>query len=234
MAGIDAPSQDLTTRIQATRKKLILSGDIEPHRPGERMLHGRAPGAALDIEQVSRAADLRQRRTGRTEVVEMDLTDYTGTQPGTKELIDAADADEPFAVGEEPDADGNDTFDLGDEPGTVDEDEPELDDEPDEPELGPVALDVSSETELLLLLDIAEQGRADAERRHEELLERLDGIGAGLIALANGLADQIDAYAIKADPQNAAAEPVPTPPPTIEHTLSGWARFWRALGFRVS
>ena len=58
-------------------------------------------------------------------VVEMDMTDYTGTQPGTKEALAAADADEPFAVGEEAEPE----FDLGDGPQRV---EDLLDDEPED------------------------------------------------------------------------------------------------------
>lgn len=198
--GIDAPSSDLTARIQATRKRLILSGDIEPMKPGERLIHGRQPGAAaiLDVDAVSRAADLRARRAGTADtVVEMDMTDYTGTQPGTKELLEAADADEPFALGEEtPEAEvapeQEDVFNLGGESEPSRPTEPELEVEP----------------ERIQAVVHREETFAD---QFEQVREQLAGIEAALVLIAREFSARLDEILETVK----ARETIVLPPPPV-------------------
>jgi len=180
--GLDAESQDLTARIQAKRRALVLAGEVDPHKPGERVIHGRQPGAADNLEGVgvgrsAQAAEARGRRSFRGSaeaagvVVEMDYTDYTGTQPGTRE---AADADEPFEVGDEAEAEAEDEFDLGEE--LVEKDYgPKLE------TFDPSVVE-GLDTEALEAL-IAAVAR-DMHEQHAEVLERLDGLARGLVVLA--------------------------------------------------
>lgn len=208
MAGIDAPSTDLTQRIQARRKAMVLSGDLEPMKPGERQIHGRSPGASLDVEALGRAQDARSRRSER--VVEMDYEDYTGTQPASRE---AADADEPFEVGAEEQTEP-DTFDLGDEPeiplGKVDI-------EVVRREPGPLDLDtlLQDNEDLALLFATQSEKALDALAG---LNERFDELGRGFVAFAENVAEAL----AKLDGQpTAAADPTPPAPvQTLTEILS--------------
>lgn len=179
--GIDAPSTDLTARIQQTRKRMILSGDLEPMRPGEHAIHGRAPGssAVLDVDAVSRAADMRSRRVGADTVVEMDLNDYTGTQPGTKELAEAADADEAFEIGGET-SDDETGFDLGPEGAR---DVPESEEE--EIEFLPETRDPETDPEYAAAYAETLLGQFD------EVYRRLDELGSALVMLATEVGGQL-------------------------------------------
>jgi len=180
--GLDAPSQDLTARIQARRRSLILSGEIEPALPGERMIHGKQPGAAATFETAGAAlATAQTRRAFRSaraeEVVEMDYTDYS----------EGADADEPFEVG-------------------AGEPEPEPEPEPEDDELLRAAEELEidlrpsqeeyAERVLLdddgLLLALAEVKEMVTVVR-EEMHERMDAYDRGLIALARGLGEELQA-----------------------------------------
>jgi hypothetical protein len=202
--GLDAPSQDLTARIAARRKALIREGVVDPMKPGEHLIAGRG-GGQVDEAALARA-DMAARYRGRAgrgveagdEVVEMDFTDYTGTQPASRE---AADADEPFEVGE---GEEPDEFDLGeDEPGERLTGEEFLDSlEPDEepvlrrrrPE--PVALRSHDADEIL--------------KGQEDLRERLDDIAAGMLALAEGFGEALANIAHPLVTVEASQFPVPT------------------------
>ena len=181
--GLDAPSQDLTARIAARRKALIREGVGDPMKPGEHVIAGRG-GGGLDAASLERA-DMASRFRGRAgrapasdEVIEMDYTDYTGTQPGTRE---AADADEPFEVGEEPEPEEELEFDLG-EPS--DEDPPpflpESDEEPVQRRRRPAPLAVRSHDADEIL------------KGQEDLRARLDDLAAGLLAFAEGVSAALE------------------------------------------
>jgi hypothetical protein len=195
----------LTARIAQRRKALIREGIVDPMKPGEHVIAGRG-GGGLDPASLERA-DMAARFRGRAgrapasdEVVEMDYVDYTGTQPGTRE---AADADEPFAVGEEPESEEDLEFDLG-EPS--DEDPPPfiLLREPEEPvrrrRPAPLAARSHDTDEIL--------------KGQEDLRERLDNLAAGLLAFAEGVGAALERIenplvVVEAEP-HASQFPEPT------------------------
>jgi hypothetical protein len=175
---------------------LVRSGELAPMKPGEHRIAG--TGGGLDEAAIARA-DMAARFRGRAArgvdvsdaVVEMDYEDYTGTQPGTRE---AADADEPFAVGE---GEEPDEFDLGDEG----DDLPPEDDEPTiRRSRRPAPLHAS--------------GLTDAEeilKGQDDLRQRLEGIASGMLALAEGLGAALERIehplvVVEADPDAAVLE----------------------------
>ena len=165
--GIDAESQDLTARIQARRKALVLAGEVEPGRPGERLIHGRAPGAhdAFEASGVGRVAIARARRAAAETVVEMDYTDYGNGGGGGVAVQEPEAEEEEF---EWPEAAAEDTA-----AGDVEYAE---------------RLVTSDDGALELRLAGVEAALAQLG---SDLDERLDGLGKGFLALAKGLSDDL-------------------------------------------
>jgi hypothetical protein len=85
MAGIDAESSDLTARIQARRRDLVRSGQVEPLRPGERAV---ARGTAQTTPPLPQPVQ----RSRRSEVV-VEFDD-TPTPGGAAALAEASATDE--------------------------------------------------------------------------------------------------------------------------------------------
>jgi hypothetical protein len=191
---LDAESTDLTARIQARRRALVLDGSVEPLRPGERVIHGRQPGAHDSFEVAGgaqvRAAEMRVRRARVSEeVVDMDYTDYR----------EAADADESFEVGGQHDP------------------EPKPDDwVPDDDDVAHVEQTFEYAERLVATEDpVLELRLAGIEaaltQLDGDLDERFDTLGAGFLALAKGISEELVAIrrAVEGcEPTTAEPEPV--------------------------
>lgn len=84
--GLDAPSSDITHRIRARRAAGVRAGDIDPALPGEHVVHGTQPGAAIALDRLAAAAEARARRApleavGSDRVVEFEYL------PGEQEAL---------------------------------------------------------------------------------------------------------------------------------------------------
>lgn len=169
----------------------MLDGTVEPLRPGERVIHGRQPGAhdSFDVTggaQV-RAAEARSRRERASEhVVEMDYRDFR-----------AEDADEPF------DIDGG-------------VDDPATDALLDSAALIEAAVDDESllYAERLITDDSALELRiAGVEAAILQLGtdqdERFDALGGAFLALAKGISEELVAIrkAVEGCEPTTASEP---------------------------